>query len=162
MSGWPYDVHADEDDELTKLRIPVTSSHPGFAFLVSFDRMSEMRPTCCEAEILSLFIEYRRNSHGARRIEEMLKRPLDTAPMANTVTLHKWATDDWGYRRSTFNDAGPLFWPGRPGGVDRQRSYTLVELLDQIESTCGTPFPEWVRFKGEHVSLNDEANEVSK
>lgn len=56
MTGtWKYD--ADEHDPLTKLRIPVTSAHPGWTYTACFDRESEQRPTDAEALMIASFIE---------------------------------------------------------------------------------------------------------
>lgn len=55
--GWPFGTDADRDDPLTAMRIAVTSSHPGWAFLVAFDRESEARPTDHEAAMLRSFLD---------------------------------------------------------------------------------------------------------
>lgn len=154
MSAWSYDVHADRNDRLVReWRIPVTSSHPGYAFLISFDRMSERRPTRTEADTLKHYVDHRRERYPLDTQLKMLERPLDNISGANTITFHKWVDGDWGYRRVTFHDGGPLFWPGREGDPTRKRSFTLLELLDEIESAGDHQFDDWVLFKQRHPKI---------
>ncbi len=156
--GWPFD--ADRDDPLTARRIAVTSSHPRWRFLVSFDRESEERPTDREADLLVSFLDQYKNywygDNGYRKAME--RRPLDVDGGANGVTFHKWGVDNWGYRRASFQ-GGPTFWPGREqwyrdqfsGGVG---SFSLLALMDHIQ-TCGGVIeaPWWQEWKAAHPEV---------
>jgi hypothetical protein len=157
MSKWIF-TDADEGDELTKQRIAVTSSHPGWAYLVAFDRQSEARPTDREAAMLASYLEsYKDHWYNARYRAEMEARPLDIDGGANGVIFHKWAEDDWGYRRRTFT-MGWLFsvvppWmredysDGIPGPI------SLGALLDRIHTFGDKPSDRWLQWKADHPNV---------
>ena len=89
-TAWPFGTDADRDDPLTKLRIPVTGTHPMWRYIATFDRDSEARPTDLEAQQLASYIEaYKERWFNERRgeltlLEEQVlhalaeaNRPLD-------------------------------------------------------------------------------------
>ncbi len=156
--GWPFD--ADRDDPLTARRIAVTSSHPGWAYLVAFDRESPERPTDHEVDLLVSFLDqykdYWYGDNGYRRAME--RRPLDVDGGANGITFHKWGVDDWGYRRRTF-DRGWPFSVVPPWMRDEHTStirgpISLLDLLDHIQ-TCGGVIdaPWWQEWKAAHPEV---------
>jgi hypothetical protein len=151
-AGWPYD--ADRNDPLTDLRIPVTSSHPDWCYLVAFDRESAARPTDAEARMLASFREdyiayWYNDSYKAR----MAERPFDMDGGANGVVFRKWATDDWGYRRRTWS-VGPLYVPQSPAFADRALGpLSLAGLMDHIHSHGDKPSARWVQWKASHPDV---------
>jgi hypothetical protein len=158
--GWPFD--ADRDDPLTAQRIAVTSSHPRWCYLVGFDRESEERPTDHEAAMLASYLdEYRTHWYRPGYRQHMERRPLDVDGGANGVVFHKWAADDWGYRRRSWT-MGPIFWPGPawyrerygheypPGGG---RAYSLAALMDKIHTIVDEPIKHWVEWKAAHPEV---------
>lgn len=150
--GWPFD--ADQHDPLTARRIAVTSSHPGWYYLVSFDRQSEARPTDAEVDMLVSFLdEYKDRWYGNTGYRQnMERRPLDVDGGANGVIFHKWGEDDWGYRRQSFTQ-GYLFTVVWPGQRDREPDhgyrgpFSLAELMDRIHSHGDGPSPKWEQWK---------------
>jgi hypothetical protein len=100
--GWPFD--ADRDDPLTAHRIAVTSSLPGWFYLVAFDRESVDRPTDAEVALLVSFLnEYKDHWYGDNSYRRRMEaRPLDVDGGANGIAFHKWGADDWGYRRRSY------------------------------------------------------------
>lgn len=158
--GWPFD--ADRDDPLTAHRIAVTCSHPGWRYLVAFDRESEARPTDAEAAMLVSYLdEYKNHWYGEssyrRRME---RRPLDVDGGANGVVFHKWGEDDWGYRRQSY-ERGYLFtvvWPAQRASVEPDHGwrgpFTLLELMDRMH-TMGNdgPMAHWVEWKAAHPEV---------
>jgi hypothetical protein len=155
--GWPFD--ADQGDPLTAHRIAVTSSHPGWYYLVSFDRESEARPTDREVALLVSFLdEYKAHWYGDGSYRRaMERRPLDVDGGANGVIFHKWGTDDWGYRRHTY-DRGYLFSvippalrgtysDGIPGPAP------LAALMDRIHTIVDEPMPRWVEWKAQRLEV---------
>lgn len=150
---WPYD--ADRDDPLTKLRIPVTSSHPDWAYTATFDRVSEFgsaeRPTDGEANMIASYIEfYRTWWYTPHWQAKLLERPFDIDGSVNTLILHKYGTDDWAYRRATWRD-GPRFVPD----YDRDEKLPLVRVLDRaMGSGAGRhPHTEWEAWKAAHPEV---------
>lgn len=150
-TDWPYD--ADRDHPLAALRIPVTSSHPDYWYLIAFDRESTAQPTDAEAKMLASYLDFVREWFNESWKKRMLAKPLDTDPGQNTVIFHKWADGDWGYRRAT-HVYGPLFWPGYPGGDRRLGPYSLPALLDHLQQYGDDePRPAWVKWKAEHADV---------
>lgn len=150
MTDWPFGFDADEDDPLTAHRIAVTSSHPGWFYLVAFDRDSEDRPTDAETALLVSYLgHYKDHWYNDRYRARLLERPLDVDGGANGVIFHKWGPDDWGYRKQSFT-MGPLFWPG----WDRERRYSLLELMDHMQTYGGDePISHWQQWKADHAAV---------
>lgn len=157
---WPFGADADRNDPLTAHRIAVTSSHPGWYYLVAFDGQSEARPTDAETAMLASYLDsYKDHWYGdsgfRRKMEE---RDLDVDGGANGVIFHKWAEDDWGYRRQSYT-MGHLFSVTAPGnrggrwddGVPGPKS--LLELLDFINTIVDEPLPRWVDWKAAHADV---------
>jgi hypothetical protein len=158
--GWPFD--ADRDDPLTAHRIAVTSSHPGWYYLVSFDGASEARPDEREVALLVSYLdEYKAHWYGDGGYRKaMERRPLDVDGSANGVIFHKWADGDWGYRRHSYT-MGPLFFPGGPHYrqaypkefTNIAAPFSLAALMDHIHTICGEPMPHWVEWKSAHPEV---------
>jgi hypothetical protein len=155
--GWPFD--ADRDDPLTAHRIAVTSSHPGWFYLVAFDRESENRPTDAEVELLVSFLdEYNDHWYGDSGYRQrMQRRPLDVDGGANGIVFHKWAAHDWGYRRRS-STMGYLFSVVPPALRDRYDDgipgpLSLAALMDRIHPIGGEPMPRWVAWKAAHPDV---------
>lgn len=158
--GWPFD--ADRDDPLTTHRIAVTCSHPGWAYLVAFDRESEARPTDREVAMLVSYLDEYKNrwygNSGYRR--NMERRPLDVDGTANSVVFHKWAEGDWGYRRQSY-ERGYLFtvvWPAQRANVKPGPyvgPYALEALMDRMHTIGGDgPMAHyWVEWKATHPEV---------
>lgn len=159
---WPFGTDADRDDPLTALRIAVTSSHPGWAYLVAFDRASEARPTDVEAAMLRSYLDsYIAYWYLPWFVAEIAKRPLDVDGGANGVVFHKFGQDDWGYRRQSYVSGWPwsVVWPAlrddprhRDSPVRDPRS--LERLLDRLH-TYGTdrPSQRWLDWKAAHPEV---------
>jgi hypothetical protein len=158
--GWPFD--ADRDDRLTAHRIAVTSSHPGWYYLVSFDRESAERPTEREVALLVSYLdEYKAHWYGDSGYRKaMERRPLDVDGGANGVTFIKYGPDDWGYRRRTWQ-YGPLYVPQHPRIREAYPDeaplgpLSLAALMDRIH-TIGSdaePMPRWVEWKAAHPEV---------
>jgi hypothetical protein len=157
--GWPFD--APQDDPLTAHRIPVTSLHPNWYYLVSFDGASEERPTDHEVALLASYLgEYKANWYGDNAYRRaMERRPFDVDGGANTVTFHKYGPDDWGYRRRSWSRK-PLYVPISPairGAYPVESTWpgplSLVALMDRIHTTGGEPTARWVEWKAAHPEL---------
>ena len=154
---WPYDT--PRDDPLTDLRIPATSSHPGWRYLVAFDVGSEQRPTNHEALLMQSFLhEYIAHRYNGSYKAKLARRPYDVDGAANGVVFHKWAANDWGYRRARWS-IGPTFVPGpawyrqRFGGT----RLPLAELMDHIHSLAsGEISDRWVAWKSAYPELFGE------
>jgi hypothetical protein len=152
-TDWPYD--ADQGDPLTELRIPVVCSHPRWCYLAAFDRDSEARPTDGEARMLASFLqEYIERWYGNGSFRARLaERPFDIDGGANGLVFHKWAVDDWGYRRRTWQ-TGPVFWPGGPWLASRRGPLSLDAVFDHIHSFGDRgPAPRWVAWKAAHPDV---------
>lgn len=154
---WEFD--APQDDPLTALRIPVTSSHPDWYYIVAFDRESEQRPTDAEAAMLVSFLEqYIDYWYNDSFKAKLAQRPFDVDGGANGVIFHKWAIDDWGYRRRTF-ERGWLFSVVPPALRDKYTDgipgpLSLSALMDRIQSHGDdTPSPRWVAWKEAHPEV---------
>lgn len=149
--GWPFD--ADRDDPLTARRIAVSSSHPGWCYLVSFDRESEERPTDHEADLLASFLdEYKTRWYNPGYRAHIERRPLDVDGGANGVIFHKWGPDDWGFRRRSF-EIGYLFTVVSPGMRAEEPDhkwrgpFSLLELMDRLHTFLDEPSARWVAWK---------------
>ena len=157
-TAWPYD--ADEHDPLTKLRIPVTGTHPGWRYIACFDRESEQRPTDLEATQLASYIEQYKvyffgvDSWYKRKLEE---KPFDTD--AVTRIFHKWGDGDWSYRVDTWT-SGPFWVPlaprSRGGQYDAAKigPLALVRVMDR-DKHMHTEYPskEWAAWKAAHPEV---------
>lgn len=160
--AWPFNTDADRDDPLTALRIAVTGSHPGWQFLVAFDRESEARPTDAEARMLTSFLdEYKDHWYNERWIAKMAERPLDVDGGANGVVFHKFGPDDWGYRRHSYTQGWPwsVIWPSfrnraEYADVANKGPFSLVELMDRIRGFGDDhPNPRWEAWKAAHPDV---------
>jgi hypothetical protein len=155
--GWPFD--APQDDPLTAHRIPVTSSHPRWYYLVSFDGESAERPTEREMAMLVSFLdEYKDHWYGDNSYRRaMEQRPFDVDGGANGVVFHKWGTDDWGYRRHSY-ERGYLFSVVPPALRDLyddgvRGPLSLLALMDRIHTMVDEPMPRWVAWKVAHPDV---------
>lgn len=121
--GWPFD--ADQGDPLTARRIAVTHSHPGWRYLVAFDRESTERPTDHEVDLLVSYLE----EYKAR-----------------------WYND--GYRRQSWQ-SGPMYLPTSPDmrdwharrGDEVLGPLGLAALMDHIHTIGDEPSKHWVAWK---------------
>jgi hypothetical protein len=156
---WPYD--ADEHDPLTALRIPVTSSHPGWRYTACFDRESEARPTDAEARMIASFIEqYQDYFFGDgwwRKKQQAQEFDMDCY---TTSVFHKWADDDWSYRCVTWQYGvfwAPVFPRQRGGEYDTTNAkgpMTLVQVMDYIHTIGdGQPMQHWLDWMTAHPDV---------
>lgn len=136
---WPFE-DCPQDDPLVAMRIAVTSSHPGWRYLVAFDRESPERPTEAEAAMLRSFLdEYKDHWYNPSFLASLDRYPLDVDGGANGVIFHKHGTGDWRYRRQSWRD-GAVFvpeWPNwresqRARGIDVPGPLTLAQVMDRI------------------------------
>lgn len=162
-TAWPYD--AVQDDPLTKLRIPVTTSHPEWVYLVAFngkplfDDDLMARPDETETRMLASMVEYTRQYwFNAGYQKRLLERPFDIDGGHNTLILRKWGENDWAYRRRTW-EIGPQFVPVSPRLRDadsRLGPLTLAELLDLVHRYGeAEPIPAWQEWKAAHPDVFD-------
>lgn len=156
MSTRTFD--ADLSDPLAAHRIPVTSSHPDWNYLVAFHSGSEARPDDRETAMLVSFLtEYKDRWYGHNGFrQQMEQQPFDTDGGANGVVFHKYGPDDWGYRRMSWTQ-GPLFVPTHPrireshgGGVG---PLDLPALMDRISGHGDEPSPKWLEWKAQHPEV---------
>lgn len=156
---WPYGTDADQHDPLTAHRIAVTSSHPMWRFLVAFDRESEARPTDAETAMLVSFLdEYKHHWYNPGFLSKLAEKPLDVDGGANGVIFHKWAGDDWGYRRQsyTIGNLWTVAWPSQRDGREYGRlagPLSLTELMDRINGHGDDPNPRWEAWKAAHPEV---------
>lgn len=155
-TDWPYD--ADQHDPLTKLRIPVTSAHPQWRYVATFDRHSGQRPTDAEAAQLGSFIQqYIAFFFNDWYKGKLRKLPLDVDSGCVTKTFHKWADGGWSYRVSTW-ECGPFWVPEGPSRraqtTDPLGPLSLAEVMDRVH-TFGThgPTAAWASWKAEHPDV---------
>jgi hypothetical protein len=146
--SWPYE-DAEEHHPLTALRIPVTGAYPSHAYLIAFDRESEVLPTRAEAYQLVAFLDFVREGFNETWKQRLLSRPLDTDAGQNTAIFHKWGTDHWGYRRAT-HQYGPVFWPGRSESSNSDHRFSLEALLDHIKGVAGETSSRWEEWKSQY------------
>lgn len=159
VEDWPFGSDADRDDPLAAMRVAVTSSHPRWHYLVAFDRKSEARPTEAEARMLVSYLEdYKSYWYNDSFKATLLERPLDVDGGANGVVFHKWAEDDWGYRRQSF-ERGWLFTVVPPWARDEHRDgwggpLSLARLMDRIhQHGFDQPNARWEAWKAEHPDV---------
>lgn len=159
---WPYD--ALQDDPLTALRIPVTTTHPEWVYLVAFngtplwdgDLMD--RPDETETRMLASLIDYTREHWFNESYKaKLLKRPFDIDGGHNTLILRKWASGDWAYRRRTW-DRGPNLVPIHPNLRKREPKsmgpLTLSQLLDHVHTYGGDkPIEAWTFWRLQHPEV---------
>jgi hypothetical protein len=162
MTDWPFGTDADRDDPLTDLRIAVTGSHPGWFYLVAFDRESEERPTAAEALLLASFLdEYKHHWYDPGYLAKLAQRPLDVDGGANGVVFHKFGEDDWGYRRHSYTQgwAWSVIPPGLRGlpeydGAKNAGPFSLAALMDRIHTIIGDePMDHWQAWKAAHPDV---------
>jgi len=158
---WPFETDAKRDDPLTGLRIAVSGAYPRWCYLVAFDVESPERPTDAEARMLQSYLHYYidhwyNDSYKAK----LARRALDVDGGANGVTFHKYGTDDWGYRRRTW-DRGPTFFPVWPAYRERfpDEPYStagplaLPALMDHIHTIVDHVFGPWSEWKAAHPEV---------
>lgn len=158
---WPFETDADRDDPLTELRIAVTSSHPRWTYLVSFDRESKARPTDREAAMLASFLnEYKHHWYNASYLAKLAERALDVDGGANGVVFHKFGDGDWGYRRHSYVQGWPwsVVWPSFRSNAEYADSpirgpFTLAEILDRAQGHGDEPPRRWVEWKAAHPEV---------
>lgn len=160
-TAWPFGFDADEHDPLTKLRIAVTGSHPGWYYLVAFDRDSDDRPTGAEAAMLaSCLDEYKTYWYaGGSYAQKLAERALDVDGGANGTIFRKWGDNDWGYRKQTWT-MGPMFVPQSPRIRERYPDeaplgpLTLAQLMDHIHAHGDDqPCRRWLDWKAAHPEV---------
>lgn len=144
---------------LTALRIAVTCSHPGWKYLVSFDRKSEQRPTDAEAAMLASFLEeYKDYWYNERWVAKMAARALDVDGGANGVVFHKYGPNDWGYRRQSY-ERGWEFSVVPPQMRDNEQGnpargpFDLEAIMDRMHSFTDGVSARWVTWKAEHPDV---------
>ncbi len=160
VTTWPFGDDADQHDPLTAHRIAVTCSHPGWRFLVAFDRASDARPTDYETALLRSFLDqYKDHWYGGNGYQQrMEERPLDVDGGANGVVFHKWGEDDWGYRRQSY-ERGYLFTVVPPSMRDRYADgwggpLSLRALMDRIhQHGSDEPSERWEAWKAAHPEV---------
>lgn len=161
MTPWPFGVDADQHDPLTAHRIAVTGSHPGWRFLVAFDRESEARPTDHETALLVSYLNhYKDHWYGQSGFgTKMEERPLDVDGGANGVIFHKWDTDDWGYRRQSFTmgwtfSVPPPWMREQHAAESKGAPFSLLRLMDKMQ-TFGSdePISHWQQWKADHADV---------
>lgn len=158
---WPFGVDADRDDPVTALRIAVTGSHPGWCYLVAFDRESEARPTDREAAMLASFLdEYKTYWYNATYVAKLAEKPLDVDDGANGVIFHKFGDDDWGYRRQSYTQGWPwsVVWPSLRDHDDYTNlkgkgPYSLSDLMDRVQGHGDEPSRRWLDWKAAHPEV---------
>lgn len=169
--AWPFGTDAIETDPLTKLRIPVvTSFNPSWHYVAaylgtnadtgqdwnpSWPFASTERPTDAEAQMLVSFLAEHRhywfNDEGYTHT--MDRRPLDIDSGWNTTVFIKYGTDDWAYRRCSWN-RGPTFVPDPPNFTDRKLGpLTLEQVMDRVHSHGDEPSPRWQQWKTDHPDV---------
>lgn len=163
-NGWPFGDDATQDDPLTAHRIAVTCSHPGWRYIVAFDRESPARPTDAETRMLVSFLDdYKTYWYSPSYRARLATRPLDVDGGANTVIFHKFGDDDWGYRRASFTIGWQwtIAWPDcradeRATGVCGPfiGPYPLDALMDLIHDRGSTkPSTRWGAWKATHPEV---------
>lgn len=166
LADWPFEQDADRDDPLTAHRIAVTSSHPRWYYLVAFDRESEARPTEQETAMLASYLEeYKERWYGQSAFrKQMERRRLDVDGGANGVVFHKWAEDDWGYRRQSY-EYGYTFsvvWPRQRATAPRGAlagPFSLLALMDRMHTFGGSePSKPWTAWKAAHPDVFKEGD----
>lgn len=167
--AWPFDTDAIQDDPLTALRIPVvTSFNPMWKYVAAYinvDRSqyswgSQERPTDAEAAMLASFIEeYKNHWFNEAYKARLLERPLDVDSGCNTTVFIKYGTDDWGYRRCSWQ-YGPMYVPVGPklrgGKYDEDKQpgpLSLVQVMDRCHTICDEPMQHWVQWKADHPEV---------
>jgi hypothetical protein len=168
--NWPFGTDAKQDDPLTALRIPVvTSFNPGWKYVAAYidvDRSpyswgSQERPTDTEAAMIASFIEeYKHHWFNDSYKAKLLQRPLDIDSGCNTTVFVKYAADDWGYRRCSW-EYGPLFVPVGPkqrgGEYDQDKQpgpLTLEQVMDRSHTIVGDkPMQHWIDWKAAHPDV---------
>ncbi|WP_042400025.1 hypothetical protein [Streptacidiphilus carbonis] len=154
-ADWPFGTDADRDDPLTALRVAVTSSHPDWCYITSFDRESPVRPTDAEAAMLGSFNEeYIAYWYNERYKAKLAERLLDVDGGANGVTFIKYGEDDWGYRRRTWT-MGPRYVPQSPRFADRQVGpLSLADLMGRIHNHGDDkPSKRWTDWVAAHPGV---------
>ena len=143
---------ADLADPLAELRIPVTRWYPVHAYIAAFDRDSPHRPTSDEAAMLASFIEQYKTCWCPSALwTRMDGEPFDVDPVRNTVVLHKYAPDDWGYRYRSWSV--PRFAPPSPRTVNRLLGpWSLIDVLDYIHGGVATA-QVWADWKAAHPDV---------
>lgn len=157
---WPFGTDADRNDPLTAVRIAVTGTHPGWSYLVAFNRDSPERPTDAEAAMLASYLEeYKHRWYGDNWYRAKLaQRALDVDAGANGTIFRKYAPDDWGYRRRTWRQ-GPLFVPQSPRlremypGEAPLGPLSLIQLMDYVHSHSEEVSPRWLKWKADHPEV---------
>lgn len=148
-AGWRYD--ADRDDPLTAHRIPVTSAHPRWAYLVVFDRESGDRPTEEETAMLASFVDHMAEwwLPGRKRANRAAE-PFDISGGQNTIVLRKRGPDAWAYRRVSWT-TGVYMWPP-PVGFDGGQNLPLIAVLDHARSGSDPTHlnSKWEEWKAAH------------
>lgn len=158
---WPFGNDADRDDQLTALRIAVTHAWPGWAYLVAFDRDSNIWPTDAEAAMLASYLdEYKTHWYRPPYLAKLAELALDVDGSANGVIFRKWGDGDWGYRRQSWR-SGPLYVPESPRIRDGDREagrapvgpYALVQVMDYAHAYGDDPSPRWEAWKTAHPDV---------
>lgn len=152
MTRWKFD--ADPYDPLVTMRIPVTGRCPGIPYLAAFHKESAKRPTPGESLMLASFIEMVKvQGFSVVERQDMDGETFDFHPRATTAIFHKYAVDDWGWRRNSWQTDG--FAPPSPRVATRATGpLSLLRLMDLIWSD---PFDgvdeQWRTWKAAHAEV---------
>lgn len=139
--AWPW--AAERDHELTALRIPVTTRNEG-NFLVAFDVESEARPTNEENSLIVAFTQFIRSTDYTFHVQELMAaKAFDYDGGRNTILLHKYAEDSWGYRRFAW-ESTPFFVPDPRVGNGPE---PLLKVLHRAEG--GPAWDRWLAGRPE-------------
>lgn len=171
-TSWPYD--AIEDDPLTKLRIPVTNSYPGWYYTVAldavpittFDKVPMGRPDEKEAAQLVSYLAFHLSDLRPSYVDQLRARPFDIGVNNATRIFRKWGENDWGYRLSSW-EYGPTYIPEAPAFRERRKTRggdmapaSLVKVMDRAQhSLPGAEFPDrrWLAWKAAHPEVFGDA-----
>lgn len=153
MTVWKWD--ADRDHPLTQRGIPVTSAQPEWGYFAVFDGGSPAQPTQREEEFLLSYIAYVRSYYAEPMVSMGVHEDtFGWVPGYNTAVFHKYADNDWAFRRRLWATSRLLPLP--PGVSPRGPGpLSLVELLNRVcgAETTGMPHEKWVSWKREHPEV---------
>lgn len=150
MTRWKYD--AERSHRLVPFRIPVTPGVPGHGYLVALHKESQQEPTWAEVEMIVSFIEFHRQSWYTTSERKALDRePFDICSGVNTVIFHKYAQNDWAYRRRMW-EPHRLVPPSPRVSTRVVGPCTLPEIMDEVnaKNDCHRL---WRLWKEEHPEV---------
>lgn len=109
---------------------------------------------------LSMLLSYREYAvrHFYRNAERILAMDLPADSGHNTVTFLKgpaWQTNGksgWCYRRLTWT-SGPFYCPSSGVSKPIPPPWTLLQVLDHINTIGDKPYEKWETWKKEHPKI---------